>query len=432
MRHFIGPRDTRGCGRSPVRAVRAFLSLAGVAAALALAAPAAGQQPSSPPDASTGAQPAATAIDQARELMEMRRYFDVLKILEPVARQQRVPADALFLIGVAGIEASQQRGVSEQARDALLDASIRALRAMLVQNPGLVRARLELARAFFLKGDEDGLARRHFEQVLAGEPPPPVALNVNRFLAGIRARKRWSVRVGAALAPDSNISSRTDEGTIVLDTPFGRLPFTVQDNERESGVGIAVWAGGEYQYPLDERRRLRSGGDISRREYRSSEFDRMFVSAHLGPRWLIGRASDASLLASVRQSWLADEAEYREPRVPRRGTAPAQRADHRASRRFPARTPLQREHPSRRAGDRHLGRRELGDDDDGAGQCGHGVGARADRAGAGPPLEPLDACREHGGASPGLHGGGGGDVSPDRLSGRLGAVRARRRVRAAT
>ena len=311
MRHFIGPRDTRGCGRSPVRAVRAFLSLAGVAAALALAAPAAGQQPSSPPDASTGAQPAATAIDQARELMEMRRYFDVLKILEPVARQQRVPADALFLIGVAGIEASQQRGVSEQARDALLDASIRALRAMLVQNPGLVRVRLELARAFYLKG-EDGLARRHFEQVLAGEPPPPVALNVNRFLAEIRARKRWSIRVGAALAPDSNISSRTDEGTIVLDTPFGRLPFTVQDNERESGVGIAVWAGGEYQYPLDERRLLRSGGDISRREYRSSEFDRMFVSAHLGPRWLIGRASDASLLASVRQSWLADEAEYRD------------------------------------------------------------------------------------------------------------------------
>ena len=36
----------------------------------------------------------------------------------------------------------------------------------------------------------------------------------------------------------------------------------------------------------------------------------MLVSAHLGPRWLIGRATEASLLASVRQSWLSDEAEY--------------------------------------------------------------------------------------------------------------------------
>ena len=35
--------------------------------------------------------------------------------------------------------------------------------------PGLVRVRLELARAFFLKG-EDSLARSHFERVLAGKP----------------------------------------------------------------------------------------------------------------------------------------------------------------------------------------------------------------------------------------------------------------------
>ncbi|MCY4500254.1 MAG: surface lipoprotein assembly modifier [Alphaproteobacteria bacterium] len=253
---------------------------------------------------------AATEIARARALMNKRRYFEALKVLRPLAGQRPVPADALFLIGVAGIEASQLRGVSEQVRDTLLDAAIQALRSMLVQNPALVRVRLELARAFFLKG-EDGLARRPFEQVLAGQPPPPVALNVNRFLAQIRARKRWSIRVGAALAPDSNISSNTDEETIVLDTPFGRLPFTVQDNERKSGVGLAFWAGGEYQYPLDERWRLRSGADFSRREYRSSEFDRMFAAGHLGPRWLIGPASEASVLASVRQSWLSDKAEYR-------------------------------------------------------------------------------------------------------------------------
>ena len=38
----------------------------------------------------------------------------------------------------------------------------------------------------------------------------------------------------------------------------------------------------------------------------------MTVSAHLGPRWLIGRASEASLLASARQSWLADEEDFRD------------------------------------------------------------------------------------------------------------------------
>ena len=96
---------------------------------------------------------------------------------------------------------------------------------MLVGRPSLLRVRLELGRAFFLKG-EDRLARRHFEQVLAGKPPAAVALNVNRFLNQIRARKRWSVRVGAALAPDSNIGAGSDERTIYR-SPFGgqRLPF---------------------------------------------------------------------------------------------------------------------------------------------------------------------------------------------------------------
>ena len=134
---------------------------------------------------------------------------------------------------------------------------------MLVNRPDLVRVRLELARAFFLKG-EDGLAKEHFERVLAGNPPAGVALNVNRFLAQIRARKRWSVRVGAALAPDSNVTARSGERTILLDTQFGRLPFTYQGDKPRSGIGIALWAGGEYQYPVNPRWRLRAGGDVSR------------------------------------------------------------------------------------------------------------------------------------------------------------------------
>ena len=225
----------------------------------------------------------------------------------------------LFRRAVTAVEASQKPGVPEDVRDELLDAAIAVFRKMLVAEPRLVRVRLELARAFFLKG-EDSLARRHFEQVLAGRPPAAVALNVNRFLAQIRARKRWSVRVGMALAPDSNISTRSEEKAIVLDTPFGRLPFTYEGDKPRSGIGLAVWAGGEYQHPLGEdgswpgasRWRLRGGADISRREYRSAEFDRMTVSGHLGPRWLADRVTEASVLASVRQSWLADEADWRD------------------------------------------------------------------------------------------------------------------------
>ena len=216
---------------------------------------------------------------------------------------------ARFQAGMKALhEASRAEG---EAQTAKLDEAIALFRAILIRRPELVRVRLELARAFFLKG-EDTLARRHFEQVLAGKPPAGVALNINRFLAEIRARKRWSVRVGMALAPDSNISARTDERTIFIDVFGQRLPFTYRGDDAESGIGIAAWAGGEYQYPLDPRWRLRVGGDFSRREYRGGDFDRMTLSGHLGPRWLIGRASEASVLASARQSWLSDEEDWRD------------------------------------------------------------------------------------------------------------------------
>ena len=91
----------------------------------------------------------------------------------------------------------------------------------------------------------------------------------------MRARKRWSVRVGAALAPDSNIGAGSDERIIYIQG----LPFRRDQEElTSSGIGISAWAGGEYQYPLGDRYRLRAGGDILRREYKASEFDRMAVS----------------------------------------------------------------------------------------------------------------------------------------------------------
>ena len=104
---------------------------------------------------------------------------------------------------------------TKTAGDELLDQAIAAFRTMLVADPGLVRVRLELARAFFFKG-EDSLARQHFEAVLAGGVPEPVAANIHAFLAEIRARRRWSLNAGFAIAPDTNIGAGSDERTIFI------------------------------------------------------------------------------------------------------------------------------------------------------------------------------------------------------------------------
>ena len=215
--------------------------------------------------------------------------------------------DATGLRFRAGMEAlnAAHTIADREARDEKLDEAIAAFRAILVNRPELVRVRLELARAFFLK-EEDTLARRHFEQVLAGKPPPPVVANIIRFLRVMRARRRWDAHFGAAIAPDNNLNAASGERTIFLDTPLGRVPFTRQgDIAPKSGFGLSVWGGGEYQYPLSQNLRLRSGANASVREYKGGDFDRHSVSAHLGPRRLFGPRTEASLLATVDRQWTA-------------------------------------------------------------------------------------------------------------------------------
>ena len=249
----------------------------------------------------------AEKVAEAQALMDSGRFLEAVRILGPLVQGRVIHADTLFLYGMVAQEASQQAGVPEDTRSALLDQAIASFHAMLVEAPGLVRVRLELARAFFLKG-EYALSRRHFEFVLASEPPEAVAANVEKFLERIRARGRWRYKGGFALAPDSNIGGTSDERTIyIFDLPFERNI----EELTTSGIGVSTWAGAEYQQPLGEELRLRAGAETARRDYKGSEFDQLFLAGHAGPRWFLDRDTHASLLASVQQRWLGTAPDHR-------------------------------------------------------------------------------------------------------------------------
>ena len=269
---------------------------------------------------------AAVAQAMARREGEGRaaQLSGAVSVLAPLIARDRRAGALLFRTGLTALEEALRPRPGDSgadAREALLDVAIAAFRALLVADPGDVRARLELARAFFLKG-EDRLARRHFETVLAGDIPEAAAANVQRFLAAIRGRKRWHVRFNLGLAPDSNIGASSGERTIMLDTPWWlrgpncagtRCPFRLNDPAREeSGVGLSVRVGGEYQHPLSRAWRMRAGGDLSRRDYRGVRFDGLTLSGHVGPRWLIDAHTEASLLLGVRRHRSGGKWQYRE------------------------------------------------------------------------------------------------------------------------
>lgn len=104
--------------------------------------------------------------------------------------------------------------------------------------------------------------------------------------------------------PDTNIGASSDERVIYINVGGARLPFTRDAEElTTSGIGLSLWTGGEYQYPLKDNPRLRTGANSSRREYEGRRFDQSSLSTHVGPRWLPARATEASLLASAQRYW---------------------------------------------------------------------------------------------------------------------------------
>ena len=238
-------------------------------------------------------------VKTARLLVERKRFAEALEILRPLAADHPDQIDVRFLIGLASSRGSQTSGVEEETRLALLDQAITAFRSILIRRPDLVRVRLELALAFFLK-EEDALARNHFERALVGRPPAELVANINQFLTIMRARKRWNGYFGFSLAPDTNINAASDAAIIYINgLPFQRG----QAGRVSSDIGVVGWGGAEYQYPIAKFWRLRSGFNVNHREYKGGQFDQTFLSGFAGPRWLFSRNTEMSLLATASQRW---------------------------------------------------------------------------------------------------------------------------------
>ena len=236
----------------------------------------------------------------ARALIQRNAFAEALEILKPLALEDRPDlTDVRFLLGLAASRGSQEPDVGQDEQVKLLDLAIAAFHAILIQRPELVRVRLELALAFFLK-EEDDLAIRHFERAMVGKPPAQVVGKIRRFLNLMRARRRWSGYFGFSLAPDTNINAASDAAFIYING----LPFRRSDTSRaSSAIGVVGWGGAEYQYPLANRWRLRSGFNVNHREYKGNQFDQTFLAGYVGPRWLFSPTTEMSLLATSSQRW---------------------------------------------------------------------------------------------------------------------------------
>lgn len=135
------------------------------------------------------------------------------------------------------------RAMSQRERGELEDA-IRNFHALLAQHPGLNRARLELAVAYYQALDHRS-ALEHARRVLADPATPPtVRENVQRLIERIEAEARphsFSASVSAGLLYDTNVAAGPASPSYEL--PSGPISLGAGALKRSDSAAMLTLAG---------------------------------------------------------------------------------------------------------------------------------------------------------------------------------------------
>ena len=170
-----------------------------------------------------------------------------------------------FYFGIAAIDAGHP------------GEGVLALERYLLNFPDNLSARLQLARGYFLLGD-DAQARVEFEDLRKLNPPADTTAAVDRFLDAIRLREtRYTLGSGAfvelGIGRDTNVNAGPASANIFL-PGFGLQPLDARSQKTADTFG-SVAAGGYVSYPIRPGVTLFANGQAERKFHRDGN-DRQF------------------------------------------------------------------------------------------------------------------------------------------------------------
>lgn len=181
-----------------------------------------------------------------------------------------------FYYGMAAIEVGE------------LSEGVFALERVIMQRPGFSRARLELARGYYLM-EEDTRARHHFSIVEAQSPPPTVVATIDRYRQRMdqradRQRTRVSGGVSLTVGYDSNVNSATDADNIsvTLGELSGELALPESSQARDDGFGLLAGHVMVQRPALDQWTVFAGLDGEARLHFEESDFDTQRAGLRLG------------------------------------------------------------------------------------------------------------------------------------------------------
>lgn len=280
-----------------------------IALALLAAIPAPGPAASCDAAGNCTARLSGDELLAAAERLVAARQFEEAKPF--IAALEHVPGKALerrFLAGYVAVETGA------------VDEAIGYFRAILADDPGQTRVRLELARALLIKGDKSA-ADHHLRLASQDKSlPPEIAKTVRSARGVIRDQRAWNFNFDIGVAPDTNINNATSaEQVDLLVSPNNppcartRCSFSLNDDAKpRSGLGLTGSFSGGLRLKRNDKLALLLDADGQFTHYKDDDFDDYMLQLAAGPEWKLSARTALTAQLVGLQRWFGGETAQRQ------------------------------------------------------------------------------------------------------------------------
>jgi hypothetical protein len=231
-------------------------------------------------------------LGEAQALIAAKRFDEARPMLAALEQAPQLRFETRYLNGVLAAATGDHASAAEHYR------------AILSDDPGQTRVRLDLAREMLALG-QTASADRQFKMAQADrELPPEVARTIRTVRDIIRAQRAWRVDLDFGIAPDTNINNATGAETVDIIWGAGTLPLTLDEQARaQSGTGQTATISAGLRLPLSEKIGMLLDLDTSGTNYAGQTFDDYQVQLGAGPQLRISDSASLSLQGVGARRW---------------------------------------------------------------------------------------------------------------------------------
>lgn len=204
--------------------------------------------------------PLAQLLANARVLIDSGQADSAFRMLQARVGDYAGDADFDYLLGLAAIDSGRP------------GEAVIALERVLMERPGFLQARAEIARAYFALREHEN-ARREFEAVAAQRIPEDARRVIGRYLDAIRrvdddGRPRLVGLLELETGHDSNVNFGSSTGQWVLADGTAVIPLGISLPRNSSVFASAL--GLNWTVPMGGGWQWTTGGRVSLRRHPSA------------------------------------------------------------------------------------------------------------------------------------------------------------------